>query len=642
MKNKDIKFGVENMSICNLESLCLLDMKIFLYSCLFQTISFIKSKQLNKFDFMIQPYWLQENLCSAEQSDWWFFCSNFLFRPAQVKQNSNSLSFFGDSLTFNLTLDIKKQNELSKVLELIRLKINLVELKEQNLRFKLNLKILINLTNYLQYLYNNEKSIFAANNLQQAESEFTIYSPKQKLNSLKQYLIKYWKYLTQYLVKMKLIVSQNSVNTIQEESFGGGGGFEQDKLNLDFIDLSNLNDSFCLPNQTNLFLNQKQKIMSLYDFYFKNYTSVDSFFEETNRLMSNVKIDTRRLSCLVNQQKNECMDHYDTTIKNGLLNLAIINLSEMSSDGCDGSSDEKNSNDDKLRDSIALFDQMEKSLNEKTKHELNPAQLKLCKAMGDILIKHRGTVQESSNQWDKMSILIGYLKRNIRTVLKKRPNDHELKSLNESLNQTTTVYDALDADTSISEQLEHVSEIIRENDMTPEERKALEEKRERERREKEEEELRKQKEEEERLRLEREREEERLRIEREKEEERIRLEREREEERKLREEQERLERKERERKEREEREARQRELESQRKRQEEEEKRKQDEINEKHNKRIQGLIEILTKQKIKHFELNIDTLKEQYDFIRSQFKQMKNEIDYLAERNQRRQVRMNK
>lgn len=59
---------------------------------------------------------------------------------------------------------------------------------------------------------------------------------------------------------------------------------------------------------------------------------------------------------------------------------------------------------------------------------------------------------------------------------------------------------------------------------------------------------------------------------------------------------------------------------------------------EQQNKKMQDLIEILTKQKIKHFELNVDTMREQFGFIKSQFKQMNNEINYLSQRNQRRRV----
>lgn len=361
MKNQNIKFGVENLSICNLESLCLLDMKVFLYSCLFQTISYVKGKSSNRTDFFIQPYWLQDNLCEENQFDWWFHCANYLFKSNQqqlqaAKSKQNQLVLLDDTqLTLNLNLDVKKQNELIKILELIRLKASMVFIKNTDFKFKVNLKILINLTNYLQYLCNNEQKVFTANAY---NSEYILFSPKQMVNFLKQYLIKYWHFLTKHLVNLKQVISTNNLD--ETANF--------DQINSEFMDLSNLDDSIALQ-----FSSAKQ-MTSLYGQYFKFYKSADSFFEETSRLMSNFDLrDTRRLSCLVNQQKNEYVDYYDSIIKNGLLNLILLNIKGM--DDTSAFDDEEKSQ--KLREAINLFDLMEKSLNEKTKHELNSNQLKV-------------------------------------------------------------------------------------------------------------------------------------------------------------------------------------------------------------------------------------------------------------------------
>ena len=65
---------------------------------------------------------------------------------------------------------------------------------------------------------------------------------------------------------------------------------------------------------------------------------------------------------------------------------------------------------------------------------------------------------------------------------------------------------------------------------------------------------------------------------------------------------------------------------------------KQEQANLEQNKKMQNLIEILTKQRSKHLELNMDTMKDQFDLIRAQNKQIKNEIGHLSQRNQRRKV----
>ena len=148
--------------------------------------------------------------------------------------------------------------------------------------------------------------------------------------------------------------------------------FDSDQINIDFIDLSNLNDS--LNAQFN---KSKLQTLSLFDEYFKHYSSVNSFFEETSKLMANVNVrdSSRRLSCLVNQQKHESVDYNDLVIKNGILNLILLNVKSLSK----GASLEDDEREEAkwLSDSISLFDLMDKSLNEKTKHELNSSQLKV-------------------------------------------------------------------------------------------------------------------------------------------------------------------------------------------------------------------------------------------------------------------------
>jgi hypothetical protein len=605
-----------------------------MFACLFQTISYLKSKTHQRsYDFFLQPYWLQDNLCTEVQANWWFHCTNRLFRPssAAVKQpSSQQQNFLDDSqLTLSINLDAKKQNELTKILELVRLKTTTLNIPSTEFKFKLNLKILISLASYLQYLYNNEQEVFNAagcNATTAHDTEFLLCSPRQRLGYLRQYLIKYWQFLTRHLVKLKQLVS------VSNESADINNA-DPNQLNIDFIDLSNLNDS------TSSSAGQFMRPLSLFEDFFKYYASVDTFFEETNRLMANVNVrasgaaldSTRRLSCLVNQQKSECVDYNDSVIKNGMLNLVLLNLRSLDSgnglEACDKTEIEK-----RLADSIDLFEFMEKSLNERTRHELNSGQLKLCKQIGEILIEQRDRTTEpattkSVSKQEKVIVLIEYLKRNIDTVFHNNTSSKPSRCLSEAERSQLSMLsldmsaggsgiEQLLANTSISDQIRQVNQMIKESETESAGQRsenevaaaaaettvaAVET------------------------------------VDNEKQVENERIERERlhkvEQERRLAVEAAAVnEAQQRQQQQQEQQEQQQQQQQQQQKQQEE------DRVNVEQNRRMQNLIEILTKQRYKTLEMNKEAMKDGFDYVKSQLKQLKNEIGFLSQRNQRRQV----
>lgn len=184
------------------------------------------NKESSKDEFLIKPYWVQENLCTEKQFDWWYNSTNYLFQSKTSKMNSKSISQIDSNidepLSFNI--DSKKQNELSKILELVRLKSASIKYHSKNEnKFKLNIKICISIAKYLQYLNDSLnrisltglmspsklKSNQTTNNpdekftLSLVASPESIHSPKEKQSYLKYYLIKYWQYVIDQLIKLK-------------------------------------------------------------------------------------------------------------------------------------------------------------------------------------------------------------------------------------------------------------------------------------------------------------------------------------------------------------------------------------------------------------------------------------------------------
>lgn len=113
-------------------------------------------------DLDIEPFWLQSNLCNKEQMTWWSDCYNFIFnRKNSTKNISNqknlTIEMIDSQFAFNL--EIKKQTELAKVLEIIRLKRNLIKVYnfelQQEEKYQVNLDVCIHVANYFQSLIDN-------------------------------------------------------------------------------------------------------------------------------------------------------------------------------------------------------------------------------------------------------------------------------------------------------------------------------------------------------------------------------------------------------------------------------------------------------------------------------------------------------
>ena len=170
-------------------------MKIFLYLTSFQAISFLKQKKFISNANFLPPYWLTaSSLCTDKQQEWWFLCFNLLFKPKEKKITD---------------IDSKKQNNLVKTLELIRLKSNLVKFTTEGKlveKYKLNIKTCIMLVKYLQYLIesltNNNKSDRLNASFIHASSEL-FFAPKEKLKYLKRYKIAYWNFVCKQLIKLR-------------------------------------------------------------------------------------------------------------------------------------------------------------------------------------------------------------------------------------------------------------------------------------------------------------------------------------------------------------------------------------------------------------------------------------------------------
>ena len=65
---------------------------------------------------------------------------------------------------------------------------------------------------------------------------------------------------------------------------------------------------------------------------------------------------------------------------------------------------------------------------------------------------------------------------------------------------------------------------------------------------------------------------------------------------------------------------------------------KENEVNQIQNEKIMGLIETMQRQKLEQTKLNIEILKEQFEFITCQFKLIKNEVSQLNKSSSKRKV----
>lgn len=141
-------------------------MKLFFYSTVFQSMSLNASvSDTDHFNIDLEPYWLQENLCNQKQFTWWANCSKYLFHRRSLSKyttkpnNSEStepLTIETLDATYKFNLDIKRQTECAKILEILRLKNSLVkvidcETQEQE-KYQVNLRVCVQVARYLQSL----------------------------------------------------------------------------------------------------------------------------------------------------------------------------------------------------------------------------------------------------------------------------------------------------------------------------------------------------------------------------------------------------------------------------------------------------------------------------------------------------------
>ncbi|CAF0719668.1 unnamed protein product [Brachionus calyciflorus] len=680
LPNQDVRFGVENLNICNLESLCLMDLKIFYYSTYYQALSLLSSSRPTT---QLRPYWLESNsLSNNNQSEWWYYSTQSIYGS-----NRNFFESPLDELSFKLNIDSKKKNELAKIIELIRLKSQTVSLTGSKLepKYKQNINISISIAKYLQFLNDCIEGLNLADKSPQLEADKiqenfaktlasnteSNHSPRDKQSYLKHYLIKYWTYVLKELIKLKQ-VSSIDINT-----------------NESICESSILNESTMTLNSTT---NQQ---FSSYENYFNSY-EIATYKSPCKFMPKNdsaVKLVSSKTSSFDSQDMNN-LNKYDSIIQSAQLNLILIYT--QPDDQVDFMHTFQN-----LDEAIGIYRLVEEKLGDKWRNELSFYHLQICKRLGETLVLQRDTLeaiklkdldlfkrQKMYEKLDKIQTLIEFTKRKINIGFNKSltgdlmiQSDRLKQSINASF-ETSLPYEQTEllANISISETIRDIDKYFTERaENTPE---ALQKKAEMEEQQR--------LEEEQRLKEEQEREEQRLREEQEKEEKRLREQREREEqerierERKQEEERKRIELEEKLKKQREEEEEKRKKEWEVKKRQELEEKNKllkeiqvqqerikkleQDEflrwtkqkeeiekekdrlkceLTEEMNRKLQeiqikteqdqvdsadkgrkitDLINTLTKQRTQHFEMNKETLKEQFSFIKNQNTKIKNEL----------------
>lgn len=141
-------------------------MKLYLYSTVVQAMS-VNSKrtnahQINSFD--LDPFWLQGDLCDQKQSSWWLNCANYLYHRRYKQQQVPTKKELNIELidrTFNFNLEVTKQMELAKILELVRLKNSVVKVRNLDSgdmeKFQVNQNVCIQVASYLQAVVDSLK-----------------------------------------------------------------------------------------------------------------------------------------------------------------------------------------------------------------------------------------------------------------------------------------------------------------------------------------------------------------------------------------------------------------------------------------------------------------------------------------------------
>jgi hypothetical protein len=118
------------------------------------------SQQISSFD--LDPFWLQSDLCDQKQADWWHNCSNYLYhRRKQPVPAKNELDIEWIDKTYNFNLEVNKQTEFAKILELVRLKNSVVKITNLETgdteRFQANQNVSIQVASYFQMVVDSLK-----------------------------------------------------------------------------------------------------------------------------------------------------------------------------------------------------------------------------------------------------------------------------------------------------------------------------------------------------------------------------------------------------------------------------------------------------------------------------------------------------
>lgn len=372
-----------------------------MYSVSFQALS-----QLNKTnDLKLEPYWLQANLCTQRQSDWWFNTYNYLVnRDNKVLTQNLSLDNLNES-GYSFSLDSKKQTELAKILELVRLKhgqIKLIHNSKQE-KYKINIRTCIKIVKYFQYLIdhlnllktisiaspNKGESHSSASNQSiyfPADCEIE-YSPQEKLDYLKSITAHYWSYVTQQLIKLKQL--KNLDETYDDVA--------SSTVLADHTAMASYNDS----------LNNQSKLNSPaleYQFYFE-FTEPEFAKPETTTpsldsydlcgdddSIKNEEIIKQKLSSLAT-----ITDLDDLLIQTGLLNLILYKV-DPSSESTDSKS---------IKEAINLTSQLSIS-------DLTSSQLAICKRINDCLNELRKQEEKYSSCMQDINALIEFNEKKLK------------------------------------------------------------------------------------------------------------------------------------------------------------------------------------------------------------------------------------
>lgn len=144
--NQQIPFGVHNLNVCNIQSACVIDLKIFLYSTYYQSLSYLKRFG----SFTLEPFYHPQSIhmCTSRQSDWWSVATKLIITNNLTRKTLWWERQFDEPVVPRL--DTKILNDLNKTLELIRLKSSSIKLGIS--RFKVNVRICSQIAKYLQYL----------------------------------------------------------------------------------------------------------------------------------------------------------------------------------------------------------------------------------------------------------------------------------------------------------------------------------------------------------------------------------------------------------------------------------------------------------------------------------------------------------